>query len=59
MGDRRVENYLSWGGWLGVWVFRWLGGWPVKMEIMLNSASAKAGALSLAKTQPQLKLELG
>ena len=28
----------------------WFGGWPVKMEIRLNSASAEAGAwLSLAK----------
>jgi len=34
------------------WLVGWLGGWHVKKEIRLNSASAKAGAwLSLAKIQ--------
>ena len=45
---RRVENYLSYG-----WVGGCVGGWPVKMEIRLNSASAEAETcLSLAISKP-------
>ena len=29
---------------MGGWVVGWVGGWPVKMEIMLNSASVEVEA---------------